>query len=78
MSLQTKLRIIQGIALAVSASAMIFTLFALGHTETFSIEVTVVSVAISAAGAITLATIQWAGFPKDDKSTQKTGRSRRR
>ena len=75
---QTILRIVSFLAVAVAASSMIFTLFMLGHTETYSPEATTLSTAISAAAALTAGFLWWLGEPARKAAPPTSGRASRR
>ena len=76
MPLRTVLIWAQRVALALAATAMITTLFILGHTETFSTRFTVFMCVTSGVSALILAMLHIIGLPKDENA-QKSGRRSR-
>jgi len=61
--MRTTVIVIFYLAIATSAVGMIFGLFALGDTETFSVPFTLMLMMISVSGAIVAGTLQWVGLP---------------
>lgn len=65
---------VQYTALAVSALSLIFLLFALGHTETVPLAVTLAIAFLASTGALVAGVIYWAGVPPPEKK-QNSGKS---
>ena len=71
MNIETTIRVIFFIAVAIAASCMLYGLFIFGHTETASLGRILTVAAIGAVSAGIAGLIQWAGVPTkgaDDES----------
>lgn len=78
MGTRTLLYALYYAGLLTAAVALIFLLFALGHTETASLGFMLLTAGIAGAGALVAGVLQWVGLPAAEKENARKGRGKGR